>query len=285
MRRRSSVGHRRRVEAPLSRASLRRCSSRGVRVLLARDVERQHPPRSSRRTAARKSAGERVFIIPMISTSGAGRAACISASARASAAAPWALWPPSSQSSWPAGSMSRSLPLSGASRAGHSTVRSPSAMLGLAHRQPEVPRRGDRQRGILELVEARERRRRQVEQAVLVLVDQPARLRGSRRSRGPATNGVTPQLRRARFEHREPLVALAAEHRRAAALQDAGLVDRDLGDGLAEIVLVVDVDRRDDDAERMVDDVGRVERAAHARLRAADSRPASRRRASAPPRS
>ena len=129
-----------------------------------------------------------------------------------------------------------------------------------------MARRGDGERRIVELVRADQRRRRQVEQAGLVLVDQPAVLRRSRRSRRPGRSGVMPSRRAARSSTARPssrwrpITAVAPRFRMPA------LFDGDLGDGVAEEVLVVEVDRRDDGAERVVDDVGGVEIAAHADL-------------------
>ena len=75
-----------------------------------------------------------------------------------------------------------------------------------------MPRRGNRQRGVVELVRAGERRRRQVEQAVLVLVDQPAVLGVAVEIlAGDQRRDAEP--RRRAHEHGAALVALAAEHR------------------------------------------------------------------------
>ncbi len=66
--------------------------------------------------------------------------------------------------------------MSGISRAGQSTVRRPSAIWASVTRQPEMPGRGDGEGGVFDLVRADKCRQRQVEQAVLVLIDQAAML-------------------------------------------------------------------------------------------------------------
>ncbi|CAB4707048.1 unannotated protein [freshwater metagenome] len=61
------------------------------------------------------------------------------------------------------------------------------------------------------------------------------------------------------------VLGLGGDHGDRAGLDDAGLLDRDLAWGLAEVARVVDRDRQHD-GDRCVDDVGGVPRAAHADL-------------------
>jgi hypothetical protein len=64
---------------------------------------------------------------------------------------------------------------------------------------------------------------------------------------------------RTRLDHLERVVLLAADDHGDAALDDARLLGGDLGERVAEELLMVHVDRRDDREARGVDDVGRVE--------------------------
>ncbi|GMA75727.1 hypothetical protein GCM10025880_21440 [Methylorubrum aminovorans] len=61
-----------------------------------------------------------------------------------------------------------------------------------------------------------------------------------------------------------PGIILGGDHRRAAALDDAGLLHRHRLDGVAEIFGMVAPDRGDDGAGRVVDDVGGIDPAAEA---------------------
>ena len=64
--------------------------------------------------------------------------------------------------------------------------------------------------GILELVAAVELRRRQIEQAGLVLIDQAAALLGARSSPAPAIVSGAPQPRRLPLDHGERVARLRA---------------------------------------------------------------------------
>ena len=61
-----------------------------------------------------------------------------------------------------------------------------------------------------------------------------------------------------------PGIILGGDHRRAAALEDAGLLHRHRLDGVAEILGMVAPDRGDHGAGRVVDDVGGIDPAAEA---------------------
>ena len=85
--------------------------------------------------------------------------------------------------------------------------------------------------GIGELVAAEQPRQRQVEQAVLVLVDEPAALaRRPSKSRPPIDAAARPSRAASRSITVERRVALRRDDRRAAALEDAGLLAGDLLD-------------------------------------------------------
>ncbi len=108
-------------------------------------------------------------------------------------------------------------------------------------------------------------RARQIEQAVLVLVDQPAAL--GRRDPvliGEEEGGAF--ACRLGLDDGERLRNLRRDDRRRTALEDAGLLGRDQLDGVAEEFLVVDRNRRDHRGQRMFDDVGGVEPAAETDL-------------------
>ena len=119
-------------------------------------------------------------------------------------------------------------------RAGHSALR--DAVLEGVGRQLERPdraQRRDRDAGIVELMAAEQLRRRQIEQAVVVLIDQPAALLG----RGPVLAGDAdrrPDARGLALDHRERLARLRRHDRRHAALEDAGLLGGDLAERVAE---------------------------------------------------
>ena len=93
-----------------------------------------------------------------------------------------------------------------------------------------------------------EPRPRQIEKAVLVLVDEAAALLVRRRNPAPPTRiGAAPTRLGLAAQHRVGLgIILRRDHGRAAALEDAGLLDRDLADRVAEIFRVVVADRGDD---------------------------------------
>jgi hypothetical protein len=118
---------------------------------------------------------------------------------------------------------------------------------------------GDRRAGIDMLVPPGEARQGQIEQAVAILIDQAAAilmdveiLRADQDARGADALGRG-------FQHRRRLRLLRRDHGRRAALEDAGLLACDLGDGVAEIFGMVERDRRHHRAGGMGDDIGRVE--------------------------
>ena len=168
----------------------------------------------------------------------------------ATARPPSALWPPSSQSSLPGRQQARQLALRQPLHA-----RRPFRLRDrLEYRRRKLQRRQRAQRRdgdarILELMPSRQPRRRQIEQAGVVLIDQPAALLG----RGPVLAGDPDRragARRRALDHRQRLARLRRDDRRHVALEDAGLLGRDLRDAVAEIVGVVERDRRDHGRER-----------------------------------
>ena len=78
----------------------------------------------------------------------------------------------------------------------------------------------------------------------------------------PSTISGATRRRGAGLDHLERVGVLAADDAEDAGLEDAGLLAGDLGQGVAEVLLVVDGDRGDDGEARPVDDVGGVEAAA-----------------------
>ncbi len=177
------------------------------------------------------------------------------------------LWPPSSQSSVPGSSWA-------AESAAPETLQ-PAGPLDLGQpplqgRRPDIAepggaQRGDRRSGVDQLMAPGEARPREVEQVGLVLVDEPAALLVHGEvlitdQHGPGTDGF-----RAPAEDGVGLgVVLGGDHRRAAALEDPGLLGRDRLDRVAEILGMVAADRRHHRAGRPVDHVGGVEPAAEA---------------------
>ena len=125
--------------------------------------------------------------------------------------------------------------------------------------------RRDRGAGIVELVAAGQARRRQVDEAVLVLIDQAAALLARHPMlAGGLDRGAEPRGRV--LDHAQRLARLRRDHRRHAALEDAGLLGGDRGERVAQEIDVVDRDRRDHGRERMRDHVGGVEPPAEADL-------------------
>ena len=156
---------------------------------------------------------------------------------------PSGLWPPSSHSSLPAGASSTSRP-------GAQPLQ-PRRPVGLDHAGLEGGRRNlerldraqrrDGKAGILELMAAVKLRRRQIEQAGLVLIDQPAALLGG----GPVLAGDLERRiepRRLPLDHGQRVARLRGDDRRRAALEDAGLLGGDLLERVAEKFGVVDRD-------------------------------------------
>ena len=100
-------------------------------------------------------------------------------------------------------------------------------------------------------------RRRQIEQAGLVLIDQPPALLGG----GPVLAGDLQRRiepRRLPFDRGKRVARLRGHDGRRAALEDAGLLGGDLVERVAEKIGVVDGDRVMTRGERMVDHVGGV---------------------------
>ena len=132
-----------------------------------------------------------------------------------------------------------------------------------------------------DLVRARQRRARQVEAAAADLHPQPVR----RRPACPVTTvqqqGRT-DLGGARLDHRQRLGLLRPDHGRHAGLQDAGLLERDAGQRVAEIALMVHRDRRDQAQAGSLDDVGGVQPAAQPGLEQHPVGASSRRRRGRP---
>src|SRR5690349_19341301 len=106
-----------------------------------------------------------------------------------------------------------------------------------------------------------ELRRRQIEKAGIILINQAAALfRG-----GPVLAGDPDRRLHASglaLDHRKRLARLRRHDRRHLALEDAGLLRGDERDGVAEKLGVVERYRRDHGCEWMLDHVGGVEPAA-----------------------
>ena len=186
--------------------------------------------RASPAKLRRKPALSLVASMPTISTSGRDTRSSRSASAAAIARPPSALWPPSSQSSLPARRQRRELP-----------VRQSAACAPAIRPWRCRPRRPQRQRRARRRAAPRWRcrhcrtgggrtslRQRQVEQAVVVLIDQAAALLVhapvlagdvQRRAHARAPAARSPPARSS---------ACGAIDRRHAALEDAGLLGGDL---------------------------------------------------------
>src|SRR5438105_14885592 len=96
---------------------------------------------------------------------------------------------------------------------------------------------------------AKEFRRRQVEQAVVVLVDQPAaRLRCRPILAGDPDRRT--DTRGCPFDHGQCLARLRRHDRGYVALEDAGLFGRDLGQRVAEMLGMIERYWSDDAHER-----------------------------------
>ena len=92
-------------------------------------------------------------------------------------------------------------------RAGHSALAMPVSNASRGSCKPRGAQRRDGDAGIVELMAAEELRRRQIEQAVVVLIDEPAALLG----RGPVLAGDPDRRVQARglaLDHRERLARL-----------------------------------------------------------------------------
>src|ERR1700689_1487936 len=103
--------------------------------------------------------------------------------------------------------------------------------------------------------------RRQVEEPVVILINQAPAFLG----RGPIFAGNAERRLHAAgltLDHRKRLARLARDHRRHAALEDAGFFGGDLFDAVAEEFAVIDRYRRDDAGERALDHIGGIEPAA-----------------------
>ena len=123
------------------------------------------------------------------------------------------------------------------------------------------PQRRDRGSSVLELMTAVKTRRRQVEQTVAVLINQPAALF----SRSPVLAGN--RQRRAHagrlpFNHRERLARLIGDDRRHLTLEDAGFLGGDQLKRVTEKLPMIDRDARDHTGERTFDHVRGIEPAA-----------------------
>ena len=108
--------------------------------------------------------------------------------------------------------------------------------------QARRPQSRDRGAGILELMPAVELRRRQIEQAVVVLIDQPAALFG----RGPVLAGNRQRRAHARrlpLDDGERLARLVGDDRRHVALENAGLLGGDLLQRIAEKFAMIERQR------------------------------------------
>ena len=144
--------------------------------------------------------------------------------------------------------------------------------------------RGDGDAGILELVAPEQLRRRQIEQAVVVLIDEAAALLGCHPIlAGDADRRLDP--RRLPLDGGQRLARLRRHDRRHLRLEDAGLLGRDLADGIAEMLGMIERDRRDHGGERAVDDIGGVEPSAQPDFEQQHVGRMAREQASAPPQS
>ena len=122
----------------------------------------------------------------------------------------------------------------------------------------------DRQAGIVELMPAEQFWRRQIHQAAIVLIDQPAALdadmpllpgRMQRRPQAGCACASTTAIASGKL--------LGADHGHMA-LDDRGLLAGDGGQRVAKKFSVIHADRRDHGCERRVDHIGRVQPSAKA---------------------
>ena len=136
---------------------------------------------------------------------------------------------------------------------------------GLCHRslaggvvKPKLAQRGNRSPGVLNLVRAGQVGQRQVQQALLILIDQPTAL-------GMGVPVLTVGHQRctkalgAGFDHRKAIVHLRADDTRNKTLKDARLFARDFGKGFAKVLLMVDRHRGDDGKGRFFHDICRIQ--------------------------
>ena len=119
--------------------------------------------------------------------------------------------------------------------------------------------------GVADLVMAHQRGRGEVHQPRLALVDEAAALLEGLEALAPdqERGGDRPG---AGADHLLRLRRLAGDDGGDAALEDAGLLAGDGGKGVAELVLVIERDGRDDAERRARDDVGGVEPASETDL-------------------
>ena len=156
---------------------------------------------------------------------------------------PSGLCPPSSHSSLPAGASSTSRPCGKPLQPRRPVGLDHAGLVGGRRNLERLDRaqRRDGEAGILELMAAVKFRRRQIEQAGLVLIDQPPALLG----RGPVLAGDLQRRiepRRLPFDHGERVARLRGDDGRRPALEDAGLLRGDLFERIAEKIDVVDRD-------------------------------------------
>ena len=126
--------------------------------------------------------------------------------------------------------------------------------------------RGDRRRGVGELVPAGQARQRQVHQPVLVLVDHAPVLAEGQEILAVYGDGRTQALGRIGDHGKRGVEFLLADHGRAARLEDTGFLGRDQLDPVAEIGFMVERDRHDDRDSGPPDDIGGIETPAQSHL-------------------
>ena len=123
--------------------------------------------------------------------------------------------------------------------------------------------RGDGETRVLELMPAVEPRRWQVEQPAFILIHKTGALLGCR----PVRSGDLQRRREPRslpFDHGEGVAWLGCDNRRHAAFENARFFRRDLFDGIAKEIDVIDRNARDDRGQWIVDDIRRIEASAKA---------------------
>ena len=125
------------------------------------------------------------------------------------------------------------------------------------------PRGGDGRAGVVELMPPEQARQRQIEEAVLVLEDEPAVLLEHVPAL-PSGKHRGAKLARARFDHAKRRIALAGHDGGPAALQNARLLARDGLDGVAEKGAVIERNRGQHGRKRRIDHVRGVEPSAEA---------------------
>ena len=136
---------------------------------------------------------------------------------------------------------------------------------------PGAPQCRNREPGILHLMRAGEFRQRQVEQAVIVLIDKPPAL-----GEGHVFAAVAEKRGaggfRLELDHRQRMLVLRGDDARQAALQDAGFLRGDSGEVGAEELCMIMADRSDHRGERRLHDIGRVKPAAKPHFEQAEIR-------------